>query len=122
MDDNLQAKTEKLLKCAAQKLPIPAKATPAEELLYFRAAELFDMFNRKMITKECATQRKHAIIADFKAQNAATAHTKQLNAQTAELFKGIELACAAYCKNRTLENADNLVYAIHHIMPKRIAD
>lgn len=75
-----------------------------------------------MITKEAAVSRKNAIIAEFNSQNAAKEHRDKLNRQTAELFKGIESACSAYCKNRTLENADNLVYSIHHVMPKRNAD
>ena len=39
------------------------------------------------------------------------------NRQTAALFKGIETAGTAYAKNRTLDNADSLYYAIYHIRP-----
>ena len=103
---------------AAHGKPMQGNISPPEELLYYKAQELYSLSKRKMITAEIGAQRKSAIIADFISQKNAIEIYKRGNIQTARLFQGIELAAEKYAHERTIENANGLYKAVYGLLPK----
>lgn len=106
---------------AAQNLPLQGEQSPADELLYYQARELYDLHAKGMITAAIGAERKNKIIAAYIANANREQQYTRSNMQIAEFFKSIEKAGRDYAKNRTIENADQLYYEVYHMIPKGAA-
>ncbi len=103
---------------AAQNLPLQGERSPADELLYYQARELYDLHAKGMITAAIGAERKNKIIAAYIINSNREQQYTRSNMQIAEFYKSIEAAGCNYAKNRTIENADQLYYEVYHMIPK----
>ncbi len=106
---------------AAQGIPLQGEPTPADELLYYQARELYDLHAKGMITAAIGAERKAKITASYITNANREQQYTRSNMQIAEFYKSIEKAGRDYAKNRTIENADQLYYEVYHMIPKGAA-
>lgn len=115
---NLSITANNIILQAAQNLPLQGERSPADELLYYQARELYDLHAKGMITAAIGAERKSKIIAAYIINSNREQQYTQSNMQIAEFYKSIEIAGCNYAKNRTIENADQLYYEVYHMIPK----
>lgn len=117
---NLSITAKNIILQAAQNLPLQGERSPANELLYYQARELYDLHAKGMITAAIGAERKNKIIAAYIINSNREQQYTQSNMQIAEFYKSIEAAGCNYAKNRTIENADQLYYEVYHMIPKGV--
>lgn len=117
---NLSITAKNIILQAAQNTPLQGTPTPADELLYYQARELYDLHAKGMITAAIGAERKNKIIAAYIINSNREQQYTQSNMQIAEFYKSIEAAGCNYAKNRTIENADQLYYEVYHMIPKGV--
>lgn len=118
---NLSITANNIILQAAQNLPLQGERSPADELLYYQARELYDLHAKGMITAAIGAERKNKIIAAYIINSNREQQYTRSNMQIAEFYKSIEAAGCNYAKNRTIENADRLYYEVYHMIPKGAA-
>lgn len=118
---NLSITANNIILQAAQNLPLQGERSPADELLYYQARELYDLHAKGMITAAIGAERKNKIIAAYIINSNREQQYIRSNMQIAEFYKSIEAAGCNYAKNRTIENADRLYYEVYHMIPKGAA-
>ena len=62
---NLSITAKNIILQAAQNTPLQGTPTPADELLYYQARELYDLHAKGMITAAIGAERKNKIIAAY---------------------------------------------------------
>ena len=117
---NLSITAKNIILQAAQNAPLQGTPTPADELLYYQARELYDLHAKGMITAAIGAERKNKIIAAYLINSNREQQYTQNNMQIAEFYKSIEIAGCNYAKNRTIENADQLYNEVYHMIPKGV--
>lgn len=115
---NLSITANNIILQAAQNLPLQGERSPADELLYYQARELYDLHAKGMITATIGAERKSKIIAAYIINSNREQQYTRSNMQIAEFYRSIETAGRNYAKNRTIENADQLYYEVYHMIPK----
>ena len=115
---NLSITANNIILQAAQNLPLQGERSPADELLYYQARELYDLHAKGMITAAIGAERKNKIIAAYIINANREQQYTRSNMQIAEFYKSIEKAGRDYAKDRTIENADQLYYEVYHMIPK----
>lgn len=92
--------------------PVPPRGLSySERILYSAFCVLYFKYKNGMITREEGAREKRELIAEHKKRQCE----EDLYMYGIERNKKIEQAVWAYRKNRTLENADNLIFAIDGI-------
>ncbi len=99
-------------------MPLQGEQSPAAELLYYQARELYDLHAKGMITADIGAERKAKITAAYITNANREQQYVKSNYQIADFFKSIENAGRNYAKDRTIENADKLYYEVYHMIPK----
>lgn len=117
---NLSITAKNIILQAAQNLPLQGERSPADELLYYQARELYDLHAKGMITAAIGAERKSKIIAAYIINSNRKQQYTRSNMQIAEFYKSVEAAGCNYAKNRTIENADQLYYEVYHMIPKGV--
>lgn len=105
---------------AAQNIPLQGEQSPAAELLYYQAKELYDLHSKGMITAEVGKERKKQIISSYISNTSLEKRYKEQNIRTATFFKTIELAASKYAKDRTIDNANAFYKAVYGMLPKGV--
>ena len=103
---------------AAQNIPLQGEQSPAAELLYYQARELYELHAKGMISAAIGAERKAKITAAYITNANREQQYVRSNQQVAEFYKAIELASHAYARERTVENADRLYKSIYNLLPK----
>lgn len=96
---------------AARGEPMPDDMTFPDMVMYQALAALYGRYRQKTITRDRASFEKKALLSEYEALN----FKWSLGDRWAQLLKQTEAARCAYRKNRTLENADELVRALDGI-------
>lgn len=86
------------------------------QLLWYRVRDIYHDFERQRITIEEARKRKGRAILDYNRDRAQIRDGRAAMKRTADLFSAMERTTTAYRKNRTLENADAILIALHGIL------
>lgn len=105
---------------AAQNIPLQGEQSPAAELLYYQAKELYDLHSKGMITAEVGKERKQQIISSYISNINIEKRYIEQNFQMAAFWKTIEAAGRNYAKDRTIENADAFFKAVYGLLPKGV--
>lgn len=105
---------------AAQNIPLQGEQSPAAELLYYQAKELYDLHSKGMITAEVGKERKKQIISSYISNTSLEKRYTEQNIKTATFFKTIELAGRNYAKDRTIDNANAFYKAVYGLLPKGV--
>lgn len=103
---------------AAQKQPLQGEQSPAAELLYYQARELYELHAKGMITAAIGAERKAKITAAYITNANREQQYVRSNQQAAEFYKSIELASHAYAKSPSIETANALYKSIYNLLPK----
>ena len=91
-----------------------------DQLLWYKAKDLYRAFAAGTITKELGLHRKIKILRDYRAEKAKQRTQVSLYKATADLYKNISSATALYAKSRTLQNADIMYQALYKMLPASI--
>ncbi len=119
MSKNAVNNAQKIVLRAAQNLPLQGDVSPADELLYYQAKELYTLHANGLITAAIGAERKNKIVASYIVNANREQQYITSNMQIGAFYKAIEAAGRDYAKNRTIEAADKLYYEIYHTLPKR---
>ena len=103
----------KLLELPYEKIAMAGGEMPKgleypDQILFLELRLLYDSYKRKMIDREKATQEKVELLRTYEAHKIVDGCGKEWVDQ----IKRTELARAEYRKNKTIENADNLLVCV----------
>lgn len=82
-------------------------------LLWYMLRDIYNEFSAGMLTKEQGAERKRQAMSIYEKECEHNARTTALYHHVSELWKSVEAAAAAYRKDRTLENADEMMRAVY---------
>lgn len=106
---------EELEDLAYQRQPMPDLRSQAEVLLYQSFRNLYDFAGRVQMAPEQGRREKAQILAAFKINK----FLEELQEETNQMWKNIELAASEYRKNPSIEAADKLLKAIYGVERKK---
>lgn len=118
MSKNTVNNAQKIILQAAQNSPLQGNVSPADELLYYQAKELYALHANGLITAAIGAERKSKIVASYIVNANREQQYITSNMQTGAFYKAVEAAGRDYAKSRTIEAADKLYYEIYHVLPK----
>lgn len=98
-------------RAAMRNAPMPDGLTFPDQLMYQALALLYARYQRNAITRERASAEKKQLLREYEA----FVSRWSMGDRYVRIIKETELAKSAYRKNRTLENADDLLRAIDGI-------
>lgn len=87
---------------------IPKGLEYPDQILFLELRLLYDSYKRKLIDRETATQEKVELLRTYEAHKIVD----RMGKEWVDQIKRTELARAEYRNNKTIENADKLIYAI----------
>ena len=106
------------LKIAAYNGITPSEPLCCPERAFFlQAKEIYAQYHDKRITQSESAEAMRQAIQDYERDMVERQNGIDALHRIADLFKEVELVTTAYRKDRTLENADSLYYALYHIRP-----
>lgn len=117
---NLSITAKNIILQAAQNLPLQGEQSPADELLYYQAKELYDLHSKGMITAEVGKERKQQIISSYISNINIEKRYVEQNFQMAAFWKTIEATGRNYAKDRTIDNANAFYKAVYGLLPKGV--
>lgn len=79
-----------------------------DQVLYLCFRMLYAQLRMGIINRDTAIREKKKLLKEYEAY----LYVDQMGKQWVEIIKGTEVARSEYRKNRTLENADRLLFAI----------
>lgn len=79
-----------------------------EQILYLCLRMLYDQYRKGVIDRSAAVREKKQLLDEYRCYQ----YREKMGEEWVEQIKMTELARAAYRKDRTLENADKLVYVL----------
>lgn len=85
-------------------------------LLWYMLRDIYSEFAAGMLTKEQGAERKQHAVRIYEREWERIAQNNALCDRVVNLWKGLEEASSAYRKDRTLENADNLMRVVYGFM------
>ncbi len=109
---------QEIINMAAHGELLQGEQSPAAELLYYQARELYELHAKGMITTAIGAERKAKITAAYIANANREQQYVRSNQQVAEFYKSIELASHAYAKSPSIETANALYKSIYNLLPK----
>lgn len=118
MSKNAVNNAQKIILQTAQNLPLQGDVSPADELLYYQAKELYTLHANGLITAAIGAERKNKIIASYIVNTNREQQYITSNMRIGVFYKAIEAAGRDYAKSRTIEAADKLYYEVYHMLPK----
>jgi hypothetical protein len=79
-----------------------------DQILFLELRLLYDSYKRKLIDRETATQEKVELLRTYEAHKIVD----KMGKEWVDQIKRTELARAAYRKDKTIENADQLLSCV----------
>jgi hypothetical protein len=103
----------KLLELPYEKIAMAGGEMPTgmeypDQILFLELRLLYDSYKRKLIDRDTATQEKSELLRIYEAHKIVD----KMGKEWVDQIKRTELARATYRKNKTIENADDLVACI----------
>lgn len=103
----------KLLELPYEKIAMAGGEMPKgmeypDQILFLELRLLYDSYKRKLIDRDTATQEKAELLRTYEAHKIVD----RMGKEWVDQIKRTELARAEYRKNKTIENADDLVACI----------
>ena len=103
----------KLLELPYEKIAMAGGEMPKgmeypDQILFLELRLLYDSYKRKLIDRDAATQEKAELLRTYEAHKIVD----RMGKEWVDQIKRTELARAEYRKNKTIENADDLVACI----------
>lgn len=100
---------EELEDLAFRGVPMPDLRSQADQLAYLSFRSLYDFARRVQMAPEQGRREKAQIVEAYKINK----FLEDMQEETNQMWKRIELAASAYCKAPSIENADALYKAIY---------
>lgn len=94
--------------------PMPDLRSLAQVLLFQSFRNLYDYAKRTQMAKEQGRREKHEIMRAFQTNK----FLEDMQEETNQMWKRIELAAAGYAKAPSVESADKLYEAIYRVKRK----
>lgn len=85
------------------------------QLLWYRVRDIYHDFERQRITIEEARKKKGRAILDYNRDRAKIKDGAAAMKRMADLYASVEIACAAFRKDPTVEHGRAIIEAIHGI-------
>ena len=96
--------------------------TYIDYLAWYILRDIYRDFRSGLIDRERGEERKREALTIWESESQNVEQCREQIFRVAELWKRIESASSAYQLDRTLENADKLIYAIYRVMPMKQED
>ena len=96
--------------------------TYIDYLAWYILRDIYRDFKAGLIDKERGEERKREALSIWECETQKVKQHRDDIFRVAELWKRVESAADAYRLDRTLDNADKLIYAIYGIMPTKQGD
>lgn len=87
-----------------------------DQMAFTIMRSIYADYHQKRITRDIAAAEKKKVWRSYEQMRDKSIFEGKLAKKQADLFVAVEQCASAYQKNRTLENADNLVRAIYGFM------
>lgn len=94
--------------------PMPELRSQAQVLLFLHFRNLYDYAKRIQMPPEQGTREKHEILRTYEINK----FLEDLQEQTNQMWKRIDVSAMEYRKNPTIEAADKLMEAIYRVKRK----
>ena len=107
---------EELEDLAYQKKPMPDLRSQAQVLLFLSFRNLYDFAGRVQMSKEQGRREKLEILRAYEVNK----FLEDMQEQTNQMWKQIELAASEYRKSPSVKNADKLLQAIYRTERKGV--
>lgn len=104
--------TDDIVRAAIKGEIIKEFASPAEKALYYHIQVINLKLQHNDIIAPMATAEKLDALREYSADKVECENGKSALQRLGKLFKDLELASTAFRVNRTLENADKLLFAV----------
>lgn len=103
----------KLLELPYEKIAMSGGEMPKgleypDQILFLELRLLYDSYKKKMIDRDAATQEKAELLRTYEAHKSVD----RMGKEWVDQIKRTELARAEYRKNKSIENADKLLYCV----------
>lgn len=96
--------------------------TYIDYLAWYILRDIYRDFKAGLIDRERGEERKRDALSIWECETQKVAQHRDDIFRVAELWKRVESAANAYRLDRTLDNADKLIYAIYRVMPTKQED
>lgn len=91
--------------------PMPELRSQAQVLLFLHFRNLYDYAKRIQMAPEQGAREKHEILKSYEINK----FLEDLQEQTNNMWKRVEVAAMEYRKNPSIENADKLLEALYRV-------
>ena len=91
--------------------PMPDLRSQAQVLLFLHFRNLYDYAKRIQMAPEQGAREKHEILKSYELNK----FLEDLQEQTNNMWKRVEVAAMEYRKNPSIENADKLLEALYQV-------
>lgn len=105
--------------------PMPKGLSGYDQGVYLALRALYANYHAKVVTREEAMREKRLILREFGEARRRMRFDRELSDHTVNLWKTIGDYNGAYCRERTLDNADALskaIYGLLRLIPMRPAE
>lgn len=89
----------------------------AQQLLWFKAREMYQAYFQGALPKEAGLKRKQTITAEYRHNNSQLSDSFQREKYLAHFWKALENSASNYAKHKSIENADAMYYAMYRMIP-----
>lgn len=113
---------DNISKLAAKNERPESGMTYIDYLAWYILRDIYRDFKAGLIDKERGEERKRDALSIWECETQKVKQHRDDIFRVAELWKRVESAADAYRLDRTLDNADKLIYAIYGIMPTKQGD
>lgn len=94
---------------------LPKRTTPVESLAFYVMVLLYSLYQHGVLDKDQGHEWKKIILAKFESATKDADSFKEETRRLSKFFQNVEMACSAYQKERTLDNADKIIKSIYHL-------
>ena len=109
-----EMKVEELEDLAFKGAPMPDLQSQAQVLLFLSFRDLYDFAKRSGMSREQGKREKAQIVAAYKINK----FLEEMQEETNEMWKNIEIAASEYRKAPSVELADKVLEAIYGVKRK----
>lgn len=94
---------------------LPRGSVPIESLTFYVMVLLYALYQHGVLNKEQGHEWKKRILSKFESATKDADSFKQETRRLSKFFHDVEMTCSTYQKERTLDNADQIIKSIYHL-------
>ena len=92
----------------------------AQQLLWYKANELYRLYKSGALPKDAGIKRKTKIISEFRYNNSQLSTSMAREKHLADFWVKLSSSAINYAKNKSIDNADAMYFAMYGMIPSDI--